>query len=103
MVLSIAASFPFTVFSAYIVSNERFIYQKLLNVFKAILNPLIVLPLLLIGYKAIAVVAVAAVLNLSVDISNVIFCKRKLNIKFDFKKFDKKLLRELMYFHLSYL
>ncbi len=98
MVLSIAASFPFTVFSAYIVSNERFIYQKLLNVFKAILNPLIVLPLLLIGYKAIAVVAVAAVLNLSVDISNVIFCKRKLNIKFDFKKFDKKLLRELMVF-----
>jgi O-antigen/teichoic acid export membrane protein len=56
MVFNIALSFPASVFNSYITANEKFVFQKLLQMIKVVANPFLVLPVLLLGYKSIGLV-----------------------------------------------
>lgn len=98
MVLNIATSFPASVFNSYVTANEKYIFQKVLQMVKAIVNPFIMLPVLLMGYKSVGMVVVTTVLTISVEIANTIFCFKKLKIKFSFKQFDFSLMREMTVF-----
>ena len=60
---------------------------------KAIFNPFFTLPLLLMGYGSIAVTIVTAVVNFSGLVLSVVYCMKRLGMKFDFKRFDFKLLK----------
>ena len=98
MVFNIALSFPASIFNSYITANEEYVFQKLLQMIKTLLNPMIMLPILLMGYKSIGMVVVTTVLTISVEISNLIFCFKKLKMKFIFTKFDLKLMKEMAVF-----
>lgn len=98
MIFNIALSFPASVFNSYITANEKYIFQKLLQIIKTLINPMIILPVLLMGYKSIGMVVVTTVLGIIVEISNVIFSFKKLKIKFIFNKFDFKLMKEMAIF-----
>lgn len=98
MVFNIALSFPMSIFNSYITANERYIFQKLVQMIKIVINPFIVLPILIVGYKSIGMVIVTTIINISVEIANVVFCLRKLNIKFSFNKFDFSLMKEMTVF-----
>lgn len=98
MIFNIALSFPASIFNSYITANERYVFQKLLQMIKTLVNPMIMLPILLMGYKSIGMIVVTTTLNIIVEISNAIFCFRKLNMKFVFSKFDFKLMKEMASF-----
>lgn len=98
MVINIAISFPNIVFNSHITANEQFIYQKILQMVKLIANPFLVLPALLLGYGSIGMVLVTTILNFFVGIFNVMFCFKKLKIKFSFRQFDFSLMKELAFF-----
>jgi len=98
MVFNIALSFPTTVFNVHIVANEEYIFQKLLQMIKVVLNPLMVLPVLFLGYGSIGMVAMITILNIAVEVSNAIFCFNKLKIRFNFRNFDFALMREMIVF-----
>lgn len=98
MVFNIALSFPASIFNSYIIANEEYIFQKVLQMIKTIVNPFIMLPVLLMGYKSIGMVVVTTLLTIAVEISNMIFCFRKLNMKFVFHKFDFSLMKEMAVF-----
>lgn len=98
MVVNIALSFPGTVFNSHITANEEYIFQKLLQMIKVVVNPFIILPVLLMGYKSIGMVVVTTALNVLVEIANAVFCFKKLKIKFLFRKFDFYLMREMTVF-----
>jgi len=98
MVFNIALSFPASVFNSYITANERYIFQKTLQMIKTVLNPFIMLPVLLMGYKSIGMVVVTTVLNIIVELSNTVFCFRRLKMRFIFKKFDFNLMKEVAIF-----
>ena len=57
--------------------------------------PIIMIPLLLMGYKAITMVVVVTILNMYILASNTIYCFKKLHIKVKFGKFDTRLLKEI--------
>ena len=59
LVVSMAITFPNSVFVSYITAHEEFVFQKLLNLLQSLLNPFLALPLLLLGYGSVAVVAVS--------------------------------------------
>jgi O-antigen/teichoic acid export membrane protein len=61
LILSMAVTFPNSVFNCYVTAHEKFIFQKLLIVVQNVLNPCLTLPLLMLGYGSVAVVAVSAV------------------------------------------
>jgi len=96
MIFNVAITFPFSVFGAIILAYERFVFQKTLNICRIILNTLVMVLLLTLGYKAVAMVIVQTVFNLLVLSANVFYCLKKIKIRFIFAKYDKSLLREIM-------
>lgn len=102
MVFNMALSFPASVFNSYITANEEYVFQKLVSMIKIVVNPFIMLPVLLMGYKSIGMVMVTTLLTIIVEIMNIIFCFRKLKMRFSFKSFDFMLMKEMAIFS-SYL
>lgn len=98
MVLNLALTFPNSVFDSITSSHERFFFQKLLIVLQNLLNPFITFPLLLMGYGSVAMVTVTTVLTLSKLLLNIGYCLGKLRVRFRFKGFDFKLLKEMWIF-----
>lgn len=98
MVINIAFSFPNIVFNSHITANEKFVFQKILQMIRTIANPFLVLPVLILGYGFIGMVVVTTILSLSIEIANAIFCFKKLNMEFKFRNFDFSLMREMTVF-----
>lgn len=98
MSFNLALSFPSSVFTSYVTSQEKFVFQKLLNMIKTVVSPFVTLPVLLMGYGSIGMVVVTTVITVGVDAANIIFCVRKLKMRFDFRKLDLKLLKEIAVF-----
>jgi O-antigen/teichoic acid export membrane protein len=98
LVINLAISFPNIVFSSHITANERFIFQKLVQVLKTIINPFVVLPILLLGYGSVGMVIATTLLNVTIEIINARYCIKKLEMRFSFKNFDFKLMREMTVF-----
>jgi O-antigen/teichoic acid export membrane protein len=98
MVINIAFSFPNIVFNSHITANEQFIFQKILQMVRVVANPFLILPILFMGYGSIGMVIVTTILNISIEVTNAIFCFRKLNMEFSFKKFDFSLMKEMTIF-----
>lgn len=98
MVINLAMTFPNSVFNNYVTAHEQFIFQKLLTVLQSLLNPFITLPLLIMGYGSIAMVSVTTFLTFAKLIADMIFCFKKLHMKFSFKNFDFKLLKHMFVF-----
>lgn len=95
LTFNLAISFPFTVFRSIIVAHEKFVFSKMISIAQVIINPLIMIPLLIFGYKSIALVVVMTILNLTTSIINLLYCKIKIGISPNFGFFDKKLLKEI--------
>lgn len=95
LILSMAMTFPNSVFNCYVTAHEKFIFQKLLIVVQNLLNPCLTLPLLMLGYGSVAVVSVSAALTAVVFVSNLFFCLKRLKMKFCFRGLEFSLLKEM--------
>ena len=95
LVVNIAVSFPCSVFSSYITANERFLFQRIINMIRTVLNPIVMLPLLLMGLGSVALVVVTLLLSVVTDAFNIWYCRRKLSMRLTFGHFDFALLREM--------
>lgn len=98
MVVNLALTFPNSVFNNSVTAHEKFVFQKLLQFLQALLNPFLTLPLLLLGYGSVGMVVVTTALTVGVLISNIVFCFKKLHIRFIFKGFQVSLFREMFVF-----
>lgn len=70
-------------------------FQKLINIARTLLNPLVMVGLLFWGYKAVALVVVTTIFNVLTLSINYIYCKRKLRVKLYFKRFKWGFLKEV--------
>lgn len=95
LTISLAISFPMSVFQNIISAHERFIVLKLFGMFKTVFSPLITLPLLLMGYRSIAMVVVAVSVSLFVDIVFFVYVKCNMREKFYFHSFEKGIIKGL--------
>ncbi len=92
--------FIFNIFSSIITAYEEFIFQKVLNILSIFLKPVIMVPILFLGYKSIAMALVVTFINILVMISNYLFCRKKLKVQVKFSGFDKALFK--MIFNYSF-
>ena len=95
LVVNIAISFPCSVFVSYVTAKEQFFFQRVSSMIRTVLNPIVMLPLLLMGYGSISLVAVTLILSLATDAVNIWYSVKKLGMRFAFDKFDFGLLREM--------
>ena len=95
LVINIAVSFPCSVFMSYITARERFFFQRMVGMIRTVLNPIVMLPLLLMGLGSVSLVLVTLFLSVVTDVSSAYYCFKKLKMRFDFAHFDFRLLREM--------
>lgn len=98
LILNLAISFPLQVFNSYIGANECFVYQRILQLAKTIFNPLIAIPLLLMGYKSIGLVVATVAVNMTINILNVYYALHKLNMQITIRRGNAELVKEIATF-----
>lgn len=101
--INISVSFPLNVFNGIIVSNEKFVYIKVLNLIKSVLNPILMVSVLVLGYRSVAMVSVSTIFNILLGFLNVIYCFIVLKVKFVFNGFDIKVIKEILSFSIFVL
>ncbi len=94
--INLAVSFPLNVFSSIIIANERFTYQKGLNLIKTISGPILSIAVLANGGRSIALLLIGLMWTLIVGVLNIIYCFLKLHTKIKFEKVDNKLMKEIV-------
>lgn len=98
LTINLAISFPASVFVSYITSQEKFIFQKIINIGKTVVSPILSVLLLFLGYGSIGMVIITTFVSIVIDIMNIIYCFKKLNMKVSFGKIDWRLLKEIAIF-----
>ncbi len=96
LALNIFLTFQFSIYSSIITAYEKFIFQKIMAIINTILKPIIMIPVLLLGYKSIALTVVLTIINIFILISNYIFCRKKLNIEIKYCGFDKQIFNTIL-------
>lgn len=95
MIFNIAITFPMSIWGSILTAYEKFVFQKIINIFRIILNAVVMVILLYSGYKAIAMIVVLTIFNVLTLTSNYWYCKHKLNIRLIFTKFNWIYFREI--------
>ncbi len=96
--INMAFSFPMSVFSNIITANEKYVLLKLIGLIKNVASPLVTIPLLLAGFRSVAIVAVTISFALITDIIYLFYAKKILHVKFVFRKFPEGLFKSLFAF-----
>lgn len=92
---NLAATFPLSIFGAIITAYEDFVFQKVVQIIRILLNTIVMVCLLKMGYKAIAMVVVQTVFNVVTLLLNYYYCRYKIRIRLFFGKFQWGFLREI--------
>ena len=95
MIFNLAFTFPFSLFGSIITAYEDFIFQKIIQIVRIILNTAIMILLLEYGYRAIGMVVLITIFNISTQLINFWYCKYKIKIKIYFGKFQWSFLKEV--------
>lgn len=95
LTVNLAVAFPMSVFQNIISAHERFIFLKSVSILKTVLSPLVTLPLLLAGFRSIAMVAVALAIAVFTDLIYLYYVLVKLKNRFVFHGFEKGIIAGL--------
>lgn len=95
LIFNLSVTFPLSIFGSIITAYENFIFQKVVNIIRIILNPIVMIVMLLIGYRAVGMVVITTAFNIATLLINWWYCKRKLKIKVHFGDYDWLLLKEI--------
>lgn len=89
-------TFAFSIYQSIITASEKFVFQKIMSILNTILKPLVMIPLLFLGYKSITMTIVITIVNCMILLSNYIYCRNKLKIKVKYSGFDKSLFKIIL-------
>ena len=95
LVVNVALTFPSSVFDSIVSAHEQFLFQRILQLAGVVFNPLICLPLLLMGHGSVAVVSVTTGITIAKLAANIWFCLFKIHAPFEFRHFNFGLLKEI--------
>lgn len=95
LVITTALTFPNIIFDCYITAHEKYIFQRILLIAVNILNPCIALPLLLLGCRSMSLVIANLILSILRVGFNILYCMKKLNMKFQFKGMELHVLKSV--------
>ncbi len=95
MSLNLALTLPLSIFGSIITAYERFVFLRVVSIIRILLNPLVMVLLLAMGYKAVAMVVVTTIFNMATLALNCYYCFRHLRIKIRFGAMRWGFLREV--------
>lgn len=95
LTFNLVITFSFSLYNSIISAYEKFIYQKVLAILNSVLKPVLMIPLLFLGFKSIALCVVITVVNIIVLVSNFIYCRYTLKLEVKYQGFDFKLFKKI--------
>lgn len=95
MVFNLAVTFPLSIYGAIITAYEDFVFLRVVQIIRILLNTAVMICLLSFGYKAIAMVVVQTIFNVVTLFLNVFYCKKKIRIKVKFTHTNWPFLKEV--------
>lgn len=98
MVVNIGVTFPCIVYNSYVTANEKFVFQRSLQLIKIVTSPFLILPILIMGYGSIGMALITTLINISVELINIYYSHKKIHINFKFKGLELSLVKELFIF-----
>lgn len=98
MTVNAALTFPISVFESHVTIHEQYVFQKVVALGRQVLNPLIMIPLLILGYRSVTLTVMSLAFTVLSGILNVSFCLIKLKMRFSFRRYDFGLMREMVGF-----
>ncbi|MBQ4617876.1 MAG: oligosaccharide flippase family protein [Clostridia bacterium] len=98
MSLNMGLSFPAYVFTAHIIVNEQYLYQKTAAAIKIVLNPTLTIVLLLLGQGSVAITLLALGLTVAMGAADAWYCFKRLRMPLRFSRFEGKLIKEMLRF-----
>lgn len=98
LIFNVAFTFPMSIFGGIITAYERFVFLKIVNIARIILNPVVMIILLNMGYRAIGMAVVTTVFNIFVLTVNAFYCIGHLHIKIRIGSFNWRFLKEVSFY-----
>ena len=95
LIFNVSFSFPLSIFAAVLTAYERFIFLRISNILRVVINPLLVLPFLYWGYGSVMMVVVSTVLNFACLSVNAFYCFKYLHVRFAKGKYPSAFLYEV--------
>lgn len=95
LVVNIALTFPSGLLDSIVSAHEKFLFQRIVTLVGVLCNPLLALPLMLMGFGSVAVVSVTTFITILKLVVNVFYCLKILHIQFFFRGFDFHILKEI--------
>lgn len=95
VVLNAALSTAGAPFSAQVTAHEEFVFQKLLALLEMFIKVAVLFPLLMLGYRSIALMGVSTLLSIITFSVNLLFVFGRLKVCFRFTHFDFALFKEM--------
>src|SRR5699024_7088491 len=96
LTFNFSLSFPLSIFSSIIRAYERFVVDKIVSIVRIILSPLLILPIIYVGFGAVAMVVITTIVNIGCLLFNLFYCFKNLNVKFYLGKIDNSLLMQIL-------
>ena len=95
LLINTALSFPANVFSSVIQAHEEFVFYRLVNIANSLLTPVVSTLFLLLGHGALRLIQINVLFSVTMYAANVLFCFKKLHIRFGFAPFPREFYREI--------
>ena len=91
-------SFVNIIFNCYLIANEKFIFQRGMQLLKIIIEPLIVILFLNFEYKIFGIVYTKIFITVFFTLVNIFYCMKKIKMKFSLKILEIKYIKEMLSF-----
>ena len=98
LIFNLAITFPLSVFGAIIQAYEHFVIAKSTHIVRIVVTTVVMIVLLHLGYKAVAMVSVQTIMNVSVLLFNCFYAFKFLKIKVYFGRVNIPFLKEIAYY-----
>lgn len=95
MTFNLAFTFPMSIWGSIMAAYECFVFQRLVSIIRSVLNPVVMILLLVVGYKAVAMVVVTTLFNITTLLIHFYYCRYRLSIKLRFGGFNPVFLKEV--------
>lgn len=96
MLITTALSFPANVFTSVIQAHEEFVFYRLVNIANNVLTTAVSTAFLFLGSGALRLIQINVAFTLAMYAANILFCVKKLHIRFGFKRFSRAFYREVL-------
>lgn len=93
-----AITFPASVFNSLILSHERFLYRRIIDIFGTLLTPIVNLIVLFRGYASVGMAAAGLLIQIVLALPNIYYCTSVLRIRPSFRPIPRALAQEMVGF-----